>query len=120
MLKIAKNLEEINPDASASMLEGLEETCTILKFNLHKQLIKTLMSTNPLESMFSITGNIMKRVKRWKGNDMRKRWMVASALESEKRLRCVMGYKYLPDLKKAMQTDQEKRFEKLEISKEVA
>ena len=40
------------------MREGLEETLTIVKFGLPDILTKTLMSTKPIESIFSMTENV--------------------------------------------------------------
>jgi len=117
---VAKNLERVNPDAATSLREGLEETCTVLKFNVPELLRKTLLTTNPIESLFSSVRECVRRVKRWQGSDMRKRWFVAALLEAEVRMNRVQGCKYLPGLKEAMITDQEKRFGKLDESKEVA
>lgn len=117
---ISKDLEKVNPDAATSMREGLEETCTVLRFNIPELLFKTLMSTNPLESIFSIVEERVKRVKNWQRGDMRKRWLVAALLDAESRVNRIQGRKYLPDLMKAMKDDQEKRFGKLDESKEVA
>jgi transposase-like protein len=116
---IAKQLDKINPDAASSMREGLLETCTVLKFNVDALLVKTLLTTNPIESAFSIVETMVKRVKRWKGDDMRKRWLVTGLAEAEQRMNRVRGSKYLPDLRAAMKTDQEKRFGILDESKEV-
>jgi transposase-like protein len=117
---VAKSLERVNPDAAASLREGLEETCTVLKFNLPEILLKTLFTTNPIESVFSAVRTCVGRIKRWHGNDMRKRWFVSALLDAEERLNRVKGCKYLPDLKDAMRKDQERRFGKVAGSKEVA
>ena len=120
LMSVSKDLERVNPDASASMSEGLEETCTVLRFNVHELLLKTLLTTNPLESIFSIVEADVKRVKNWQGNDMRKRWLVAALLDAEGRVNRIQGKKHLPELMKAMKNDQEKRFGRLDESKEVA
>ena len=120
LMSIAKDLDRINPDASSSMSEGLEETCTVLRFNVPELLLKTLTNTNPLESIFSIVEDQVKRVKRWQGHDMRKRWLVAALIDAESRLNRVRGRKHILDFMKAMKDDQEKRFGKLDESKEVA
>lgn len=99
---IAENLEKINPDAAGSMREGLEETLTILKFGLPDILTKTLTSTNPIESIFSMTENIIGRVKRWRGNDMRRRWLCAGLMYAEKRCNRIQGYLYLGQLAEAL------------------
>jgi transposase-like protein len=58
-------LERLNPSAAASLREGLEETLTVHKLGVTGLLRKTLSTTNPIESCFSVTRNITGRVKRW-------------------------------------------------------
>ena len=48
-------------------------------------LRKTLSTTNPIESCFSVTRTITGRVKRWSGGDMVQRWAVAALLRAEKK-----------------------------------
>src|SRR5208337_3149962 len=62
-----KYLENLNPSAAASLKEGLEETLTIHKLGVTGLLMKTLSTTNPIESCFSVTRTITGRVKRWRG-----------------------------------------------------
>jgi transposase-like protein len=88
-----KYLEKLNPSAAASLKEGLEETLTVHKLGVKELLRKTLQTTNPIESCFSVTRTITGRVKRWRGNDMVQRWAVASLLRAEKKFKRVKGYK---------------------------
>ena len=98
-----KYLEILNPSASASLKEGLEETLTAHKLGVTELLRKTLQTTNPIESCFSVTRTITGRVKRWRGNDMVQRWAVASLLRAEKKFKRVKGYKEIPKLLVALQ-----------------
>ncbi|MGO9613212.1 MAG: IS256 family transposase [Dissulfurispiraceae bacterium] len=98
-----KYLENLNPSAAASLKEGLEETLTIHKLGVTGLLIKTLSTTNPIESCFSVTRTITGRVKRWRGDDMVQRWAVASLLRAEKKFRRVKGYREIPKLIAALQ-----------------
>ena len=93
-----KYLEKLNPSAAASLKEGLEETLTIHKIGITGLLRKTLSTTNPIESCFSVTKTITGRVKRWRGDDMVQRWAVASLLRAEKKFKRVKGYKEIPKL----------------------
>ena len=120
LLEIAKNLDKVNPDAGSSLREGLEETLTVLKFNLPEVLLKTLLTTNPMESMNSVLEEQIRRVKHWRGNDMRKRWAAAGFSEAEKHANRIRGHRHLEELEEAMKKDIEKRFGKLDESKEVA
>ena len=98
-----KYLEKLNPSAAASLKEGLEETLTIHKFGITGLLRKTLSTTNPIESCFSVTKTITGRVKRWRGDEMVQRWAVASLLRAEKKFKRVKGYKEIPKLIAALQ-----------------
>jgi putative transposase len=96
-------LERLNPSAAASLKEGLEETLTVHKLGVAGLLRKTLQTTNPIESCFSVTRSITGRVKRWRGNDMVQRWAVASLLRAEKKFKRVKGYREIPKLMAALQ-----------------
>jgi transposase-like protein len=96
-------LEKLNPSAAASLREGLEETLTVHKLEVAGLLRKTLQTTNPIESCFSVSRTITGRVKRWRGDDMVQRWAVASLLRAEKKFRRVKGYKEIPKLIAALQ-----------------
>ena len=96
-------LEKLNPSAAPSLKEGLEETLTIHKLAITGLLRKTLSTTNPIESCFSVAKTITGRVKRWRGDDMVQRWAVASLIRAEKKFKRVKGYKELPKLTAALQ-----------------
>jgi transposase-like protein len=93
-----KYLERLNPSAAASLKEGLEETLTIHKLGVTGLLRKTLSTTNPIESCFSVTRTITGRVKRWRGSDMVQRWAIAALLRAQRKFKRVKGYKELPKL----------------------
>jgi len=97
-------LERLNPDAARSLREGLEETLTIHKLGVTGLLRKTLSTTNPIESCFSVTRTITGRVKRWHGGDMVQRWAVAALLRAEGKFRRVKGYKEIPELLLTLKT----------------
>ena len=91
-------LERLNPSAARSLAEGLEETLTVHRLKVNGLLRKTLASTNPIESCFSITRTITGRVKRWRKGDMVQRWAVTALLRAESKFRRVKGYKEIPQL----------------------
>jgi len=93
-----KYLERLNPSAAASLKEGFEETLTVHKLGIENLLRKTLCTTNPIESCFSVTRTVTGRVKRWRGGDMVQRWAVASLLRAEKKFRRIKGFKEIPKL----------------------
>jgi len=43
-------LRRLNPDAAASLAEGLEETLTVVRLGVPELLRKTLSTTNPIET----------------------------------------------------------------------
>jgi len=91
-------LEKLNPSAAASLKEGHEETLTVHRLGVAGLLRKTVSTTNPIESCFSVTRAITGRVKRWRGGDMVQRWTVAALLRAEKKFRRVKGYREIPKL----------------------
>lgn len=93
-----KYLEKINLDAARSLREGLEETLTLHRLGVPGLLKKTLSTTNPIESCFSVTRTITGRVKRWRGGDMLQRWAAAALLRAEKKFKRVHGYREIPKL----------------------
>lgn len=96
--KIVKWLEAISPGAARSLEEGLEETLTVTRLGLHEDLIKTFASTNLIESCFSRTEELIRRVKRWRNGEMFLRWTGAALLCAEKGFRKVRGYRHLHQL----------------------
>jgi putative transposase len=99
----AKWLSRLNPDAAASLREGLEETLTVLRLGLKGPLRRTLCSTNPIESALSVTQRVTSRVTRWRDGDMRRRWCVAGLLRAEGKFRRVKGHRGMGSLLKALE-----------------
>jgi transposase-like protein len=99
----ARWLERINPDAAASLREGLEETLTVVRLGLAGAVRRTLATTNPIESALSVTRRVTARVTRWRDGDMRRRWCVAGLLHAESKFRRIKGHRALPLLIKALE-----------------
>jgi putative transposase len=98
----ARWLERLNPDAAASLREGMEETLTVVRLAVPELLRQTLATTNPIESAFSVAENVTRRVKCWREGDMRQRWCVAGLLRAESKFHRVKGYRHMPQLLKAL------------------
>ena len=103
MKQTATWLERINPDAAASLREGMEETLTVVRLGVHAKLRQTLSNTNVMESAFSVVEQVTGRVKRWRPGDMRWRWCVAGLLHAEQHFRRVDGYRHIPALLNALE-----------------
>lgn len=99
---LAGQLERVNPDAAASLREGLAETVTVTRLGVTGTLLKTVMSTNPVESMIEIVRAHARNVKRWQPGDMRLRWAAAGMLAASGQFRRVKGYHQLPQLAVAL------------------
>lgn len=98
----AKWADKINPDMGNSIREGLEDTLTVIRLEVPPFLYKTVYSTNPIESLNSSFANFTRRVKNWRGGDMKKRWLAASIVDAEKRMYKVRGAMSIPILIKNM------------------
>ena len=91
--KLLSYLEELNPSARRSLEEGLEETLTLHRLGIPEALRRSLRSTNPIESCFSMTKKFCRNVKRWQSADMALRWAGAMLQEAQKRFRRLKGYR---------------------------
>jgi putative transposase len=99
---LAGQLERVIPDAAASLREGLTDTLTVTRLGITGSLLKTVMSTNPVESMIDIVREHARNVKRWQDGDMRLRWAAAGMLAAANQFRRVKGYRQLPQLARAL------------------
>jgi transposase-like protein len=99
---LARQLERKHPSAAASLREGLDETLTVMRFDLQAPLARTLSTTNPIEF---INGRIRKtthNVARWDGGEMVLRWLAVALIEASKTFRKLRGYKGMPKLVAAL------------------
>ena len=100
--KLHRELMELNPSAARSLKEGMEETLTIYELGVSPLLRRTLATTNPIESAFSVVERICSRVKCWRRGDHIERWVGSALWVAEKNFRRVKGYKDLPKLLRAL------------------
>jgi putative transposase len=100
--KTARWLEDSWPMAAASLLEGLEETLTVQRLNIHHKLCRSLSNTNLIENCFSQVAHRARRVKRWNGPRMILRWTAAALLGAEKTFKRINGCEQLKDLEKSL------------------
>lgn len=99
---IAAELGRDQPDAAASLREGLDDMFTVRRLGVEGRLARTLTTTNPIESMISIARTTMGHVKRWRDGTMKKRWLAAGMLEAERSFRRVKGCGEMPVLVAAL------------------
>lgn len=96
---LAAELRKSHPGAAGSLLEGLDETLTVIRLKIPPMLRSTLRSTNAIESMIEICRDHSSNVKRWRDGDMAIRWCAAGMLEAAKQFRRVKGHLHLRALR---------------------
>jgi transposase-like protein len=109
LLKIRKELQLINQSAVSSLDEGLEETLALHRLGLFRELGISLKTTNCIESLMALIGQKTNKVDYWKNSDQKHRWLATALLDIEPRLRKVKGYRYLPQLRTAIQREIEEK-----------
>ena len=98
-------LNLMNQSALTSLEEGLEETLTLHRLGMMPFLKCSFRTSNCIESLNSMTGDLTRKVKRWTHSPQRHRWVATALLDIEPRLRRVKGYKHLPMLRQALKND---------------
>jgi len=109
LLKIRRELSEINESAAASLDEGFEETLTLHRLGVFAVLGKSLKTTNIIESINAQAEERCCRVDYWKNSNQKQRWLAAALMDIEPRLRRLSGYRHLPKLREAIMDDLEIR-----------
>ena len=99
MLKeLEKWLRSKNESAADSLFEAFEELLTMHRLKVPKSLRKTLMTTNPIESMFSLVRVCQRNVKRPRDSKMLQRWLASALLYCEKQFNRLSGYKDIDEV----------------------
>ena len=75
---------------------------TVTRLGLTGALLRTVASTNPVESVIEIVRDHARNVKRWKDGDIRLRWAAAGMLAAAGQFRRVQGHAQLPQLAGAL------------------
>lgn len=108
---ICDELSRINPSALASLKEGMEETLTLHRLGLYKELKRSFSSTNCIESVLSQVGQFTDKVDRWRNGRHIQEWVSASLMHIEPRLNKVNGWRHLKLLRERMQNAIHNRME---------
>jgi transposase-like protein len=103
--KLHGELEDRNQSAAASLAEGLEETLTLHRLGLYGALGRSLKTTNCLESVNALVEERCAKVDHWKNSSHRHRWLATALIDIEPRLRKVMGYRHLLELREALKQE---------------
>ena len=100
---LAEELSRTYPGAAASLLEGLEETLTLLRLNVNGELGRSLSTTNLIENLMGAIRRITRNVDHWQGGHMALRWAAAALLEAEPRFARLPAARHLGLLKLSLQ-----------------
>lgn len=106
---IKSELRLINESAVNSLEEGFEETLTIQRLGMHRELMKSFKTTNMIESVMALVGQRTDKVDYWKNSNQKQRWVATSLLSIEQRLNRVKGYRHLIELRNALQREIQNR-----------
>lgn len=99
-------LQTKNESAAASLREAFEELLTLHRLKVPALLRKTLMSTNPIESMFSLVRHSERNIKRTRGSAMLQRWLGTVLLYCEKQFRRVKGFAEIAQVMATIEREQ--------------
>ncbi len=94
--RLLHELMSVNPSAARSLEEGLDETLTLHRLAVAPDLRRTLRSTNPIESAFSVVRVVCRNVKRWRPGDQLERWVASGLIVAERQFRRIAGFRALP------------------------
>jgi putative transposase len=111
--RIRAELAEVNASAAASLDEGLEETLTLHRLGLFKELGRSFKTTNCIENLNALIGQRTDKVDCWRNADQKHRWLATTLLDIEPRLRKVSGYQALPRLRAALEVHAKGTLEKV-------
>jgi len=100
--ELARQLGDDHPGAAASLLEGLDETVTLLGLGSSGWLLKILSTTNAIENVQGTLARVSRNVKRWRDGEMALRWGVTGLLQAQKKFRRLKGHRDLPQLLAAL------------------
>ena len=98
-------LKLMNQSALRSLEEGLEETLTLHRLGLMPMLQVSFRTTNCIENVNSLIGQLTNNVRHWTNSSQRHRWVATALLDRQPRLRRVKGRKHLPMLREALKTE---------------
>ena len=85
-----------------SLDEGFEETLTLHELNVFQYLGVSLKTTNCIESLNSMAGDLCGKVDYWKNSSQKQRWLASALLDIEPRLRRIHRYKDLTRLRQGL------------------
>jgi len=92
LLELEAWLRTKNESAADSLLEAFEELLTVHRLKVPALLRKTLLSTNPSESLCSLVRHSERNITRSRGSAMLQRWLGTVLLYCEQQFKRVKGF----------------------------
>ena len=102
MKQVRQELRLLNTSALASLEEGLEETLTLHRLGVFRELGISLKTTNLLESIHAKVEARVQKVDYWRNSDQKQRWLATALLDLEPQLRRIKHHEALPLLQQAL------------------
>jgi putative transposase len=99
LMKVRSELALLNQSAVGSLEEGLEETLTLHRLGLVKELGQSFKTTNCIENLQSLVEGRTGKVDCWRNSEQKQRWLATTLLDLEPRLNKVQGYHHLKRLR---------------------
>lgn len=106
LLELEVWLRSKNESAADSLLEAFDELLTVHRLKVPVLLRKTLITTNPIESMFSLTRHCERNIKRCRGSKMLQRWLGSVLLYCEGRFHKVKGFEKIAQVVEQINIEQ--------------
>ena len=106
LLELEAWLRAKNESVADSLLEAFEELLTVHRLKVPALLRKTLLSTNPIESMFSLVRHSERNIKRSRGSAMLQRWQGTVLLYCEQQFNRVKGYAEIASVRATIEAEQ--------------
>ena len=100
--KIRAELVLLNASAATSLDEGLEETLTLHRLGIFRELGTSLKTTNAIEAIHARVESRTAKVNHWRNSDQKQRWLATALLDLEPRLRRIKNFGALPLLRAAL------------------
>jgi len=91
--------------AVRSIEEGLEQALTLHRLGLFEKLGRSLKTSNCIESLVALIGQRTDKVDYWRNSNQKQRWLATALLDIEPRLNRIRGYRYLTELRAAIQRE---------------
>ena len=104
LMKVRSELALLNQSAVGSLDEGLEETLTLHRLGLVKELGRSFKTTNCIENLQSLVEQRTGKVDCWRNSEQKQRWLATTLLDIEPRLNKVQGFHHLKRLRAMIET----------------